>query len=111
MQPAVHRSQPAAGEAAQSQGHRGWVMAKAAWEPEGAYYRPWNLYFQSLAVFMFPVFPLPSPLYSLSECVKDLLENSNLSQLTKGTLKEEPSRKHLFVLGHVALVFYFWKII
>lgn len=84
----MHRSQPATGEVVQYQGHRGGVMAKSAWELEGAYYRPWNLYFQSLAVFMFPVFPLPSPLYSLSKCVKDLLENSNLSQLTKGTLKE-----------------------
>lgn len=106
----MHRSQPAAGEVVQSQSHRGGVIAKAAWELEGAYYRPWNLYFQSLAVFMSPVFPLPAPLYSLSECVKDLLENSSLSQLTKGTLKEELSRKQLFVLGHVALVFYFWKI-
>lgn len=88
MQSAVHRCQPAAGEVVQSQGHRGGVMAKAARELEGAYYRPWNLYFQSLAVFMFPVFPLSSPLYSLSECAKDLLENSNLSQLTKGTPKE-----------------------
>lgn len=110
MQPAVHRFQPAAGEVVQSQGHRGGVMAKAAWELEGAYYRPWNLYFQSLAVFMSLSF-LCHLLYSLSECVKDLLENSSLSQLTKGTLKEEISRKQLFVLGHVALVFYFWKII
>lgn len=84
--------------------------------PEGAYYWTWNLYFQSLAVFMLPVFSLPFLLYSLSECVKDLLENSNLSQLTIGSCEKKKKKraclgKQLFVLDHVVLVFYFWKII
>ena len=49
---------------------------------ESSYYGMWNLYFESSTVFMFPAFSLLFLfILSLSDLVKNPLENSNLPQI------------------------------